>query len=153
MPVTPTWPQLHFPESNYFTSGANTPVARGSVYPDYENLKSSWDDFFTAKRPTEPAGLQACGPKRTPDPRSSRRCGDAKPSPPQVRELEFGFLGAATIKDVAKAVDPVAVAYTNGVPMGGMLEAPSQKPLLFSYGLLGIQKAHAAKSPDHQRLG
>jgi hypothetical protein len=122
-----------FSESNYFTSGANTPVARGSVYPDYENLKSSWDDFFTPRQATHGtgglAGVWAEDNTRSSLFSSMRRRETFATSGPRIRVRFFG--GSQLPKDVAKALDPVAVAYTNGVPMGGMLEAPSQNPPTF----------------------
>ena len=80
----------------------------------------------------EPVDLQACGPKRTTDPHCLHRCVGAKrfaTSGPRIRVRFFG--GSNLPKDVTTAADPVAVSYTHGVPMGGMLEAPSQNPPTF----------------------
>ena len=143
-----------FAESNYFTSGTNTPVARGSVYPNYENPESSWDDFFTPRQATHGtgglAGVWAEENNRSSLFASMRRRETFATSGPRIRVRFFG--GSNLPKDVTTAADPVAVS-PHGVPMGGMLEAPSQNPPTFSFGLRGIRTARGCKGPRSSKAG
>lgn len=117
-----------FEEDNYFTGGSNHPASRGSAYRDYANPDASWEGFWTPRSATHGTGGLA-GVWAEENTRGSlydamRRRETFGTSGPRMR---VRFFGGDLPGNIADVVDPVATSYANGVPMGGMLDAPSKQ--------------------------
>ena len=117
-----------FEEDNYFSGGRNTAVSRGSAYPNHQDPNASWDGFWTPRQATHGtgglAGVWADENTRDALFEAMRRRETFATSGPRIR---VRFFGGDLPRDIADADDPAAVGYANGVPMGGMLEAPSRE--------------------------
>jgi hypothetical protein len=117
-----------FEEDRRFSNRANTPVARGSAYPDYEDPNASWDGFWTPREATHGtgglAGVWADANTRDAIYDAMRRRETFATSGPRIR---VRFFGGDLPADIAASDDPVAAGYDRGVPMGGMLDAPAAK--------------------------
>ncbi len=115
-----------FEEDNYFSGGPNTPVSRGSAYPDHEDPNASWEDFWTPRQATHGtgglAGVWADANTRDALYDAMRRRETFATSGPRIR---VRFFGGDLPPDIAEVADPVAAGYDQGVPMGGMLDAPA----------------------------
>ena len=117
-----------FEEDNYFSGRRNDTVSRGSAYPDHADPSASWEDFWTPRQATHGTGGLA-GVWAEENTRDSlydamRRRETFGTSGPRIR---VRFFGGDLSEDVADAADPVGASYANGVPMGGMLNAPLEK--------------------------
>ena len=117
-----------FEEDNYFSGRRNDAVSRGSAYPDHADPSASWEGFWTPRQATHGTGGLA-GVWAEENTRDSlydamRRRETFGTSGPRIR---VRFFGGDLPEDVADAADPVGASYTNGVPMGGMLNAPLEK--------------------------
>jgi hypothetical protein len=117
-----------FEEDNYFSSRRNDAVSRGSAYPDYTDPNASWEDFWTPRQATHGTGGLA-GVWAEENTRGSlydamRRRETFATSGPRIR---VRFFGGDLSEDIAESADPVAASYKAGVPMGGMLDAPSKQ--------------------------
>ena len=122
-----------FEESEYFTSRVNTPTSRGSAYPDYKQPNTSWDNFNTPRGATHGTGGLA-GVWSEENTRASlfdsmRRRETFATSGPRIR-VRF-FAGNDLPENIAESEDPVAIGYSKGVPMGGVLNGLSEAPQRF----------------------
>ncbi len=117
-----------FEEDNYFSGRRNDAVSRGSAYPDHADPSASWEGFWTPRQATHGtgglAGVWAEENTRDSIYDAMRRRETFGTSGPRIR---VRFFGGNLPEDVADAADPVGASYTNGVPMGGMLNAPLEK--------------------------
>ncbi|MDA1073609.1 MAG: DUF3604 domain-containing protein, partial [Proteobacteria bacterium] len=118
-----------YEEDNYFSGGRNDAVSRGSVYPNYSDPAASWEGFWTPRQATHGTGGLA-GVWAEENTRDSlydamRRRETFATSGSRIR---VRFFGGDLPENIADADDPVALAYTNGVSMGGMLATPSKAP-------------------------
>jgi hypothetical protein len=118
-----------YEEDNHFSGRPNTPVSRGSAYPDHADPNASWEDFWTPRQATHGTGGLA-GVWAEENTRASlydamRRRETFATSGPRIRVRFFG--GFDLPEDIADAPDMVEQAYASGVPMGGMLPAPSRQ--------------------------
>ena len=117
-----------FEEDNYFTAGANNAVSRGSAYPDPSDPSASWERFQSPRQTTHGTGGLA-GVWAEENTRDSlydaiRRRETFATSGPRIR---VHFFGGDLPDNVADEADPIQVSYANGVPMGGMLDAPREQ--------------------------
>tara|TARA_B110000879_G_scaffold79112_1_gene110046 strand:+ start:82 stop:1284 length:1203 start_codon:yes stop_codon:yes gene_type:complete len=122
-----------FEENEYFTSRVNTPTSRGSAYPDYKQPNKSWDNFNTPRGATHGTGGLA-GVWSEENTRASlfdsmRRRETFATSGPRIR-VRF-FAGNDLPENIAESEDPVAIGYSKGVPMGGVLNGLSEAPQRF----------------------
>ncbi|MEM7080628.1 MAG: DUF3604 domain-containing protein [Pseudomonadota bacterium] len=112
-----------YEEENYFTVGPNTPVARGAVYPRYQDPEAGWEDFWTPRQATHGtggiAGVWAEENTRTSLYDAMRRRETFATSGPRMRVRFFG--GFDLPAEIDGAGDRIAQAYQHGVPMGGVL--------------------------------
>ncbi|MCZ6887109.1 MAG: DUF3604 domain-containing protein, partial [Gammaproteobacteria bacterium] len=119
-----------YAEDNYFSGRPNTPQTRGSAYPASQ---TSWEGFWTTRRATHGtgglAGIWAEENTRASLYDAMRRRETFATSGPRIRVRLFGGFDLPT--GIVDAPDPVRLAYANGVPMGGMLDAPSRQPPSF----------------------
>ena len=119
-----------FSDDNYYTSGPNNAVARGSAYPNYKDAESTWENFWTPRQTTHGpgglAGIWAEENSRASLFASMRRRETFATSGPRIRVRFFG--GSQLPKDVATAKDPVALGYSLGVPMGSVLPSTGTEP-------------------------
>jgi hypothetical protein len=116
-----------YEEDAHFSGRTNTPQARGSAYPASQD---SWEDFWTPRQATHGTGGLA-GIWAEENTRSSlydamRRRETFATSGPRIRVRLFG--GFNLPKGILDSPDLVSLAYTNGVPMGGMLRKLSTTP-------------------------
>ncbi len=113
-----------FEEDRYFTGGRNTPVARGSAYPNYTDADKSWEDFWTPRQATHGtgglAGVWADENTRDALFDAMRRRETFATSGPRIRVRLFA---GDLPDDIAELDDPVAAGYAKGVPMGGTLDS------------------------------
>ncbi len=117
-----------FEENNYFSGRKNDAVSRGSAYPDHADPSASWEDFWTPRQATHGTGGLA-GVWAEENTRDSlydamRRRETFATSGPRIR---VRFFGGNLDENVADTADPIGASYRGGVPMGGMLDAPSQQ--------------------------
>jgi hypothetical protein len=115
-----------FEEDNNFSGGPNTPASRGSAYPNHEDPNASWEGFWTPRQATHGTGGLA-GVWAEENTRDSlydamRRRETFATSGPRIR---VRFFGGELPQDIADSDDPVRQGYAAGVPMGGMLDAPT----------------------------
>ncbi|XOV86892.1 MAG: DUF3604 domain-containing protein [Pseudomonadota bacterium] len=115
-----------YDEDQYFTGGRNTPQSRGSAYAAGD---SGWEDFWTPRQATHGtgglAGVWAEANTRDSLFDAMRRRETFATSGPRIRVRFFGGYGFPD--DITNRPDLVTEAYARGVPMGGMLAAPSKK--------------------------
>ena len=118
-----------FDEDDYFSGGRNTPVSRGSAYPDHAKPESSWDGFWTPRQATHGtgglAGVWAEENTRDAIYAAMRRRETFATSGPRIR---VRFFGGDLPEEVAGAADPIGIAYESGVPMGGLLTPTRKAP-------------------------
>ena len=110
-------------EDSHFSGRPNTPVSRGSAYPEHADPNASWEGFWTPRQATHGTGGLA-GVWAEENTRESlydamRRRETFGTSGPRIRVRFFGGFGLP--EDIAEASDSIAQAYAHGVPMGGML--------------------------------
>ena len=112
-----------YEEDRHFSSGANSPVSRGSAYPDHADPDASWEGFWTPRQATHGtgglAGVWADTNTREALYDAMRRRETFATSGPRIRVRLFG--GFDLPDGIAEAPDRVEQAYAHGVPMGGML--------------------------------
>ena len=117
-----------FEEDNYFSGNRNDAVSRGSAYPDQTDPSASWEGFKTPRKATHGTGGLA-GVWAEENTRGSlydamRRKETFATSGPRIR---VRFFGGDLPESVADVADPIQASYANGVPMGGMLDAPRKQ--------------------------
>ena len=112
-----------YEEDRHFSSGANSPVSRGSAYPNHADPNASWEGFWTPRQATHGtgglAGVWAEANTREALYDAMRRRETFATSGPRIRVRLFG--GFDLPEGIAEASDWVAQAYAHGVPMGAML--------------------------------
>ncbi len=112
-----------YEEDNHFSGNPNTPVSRGSAYPDHADPNASWEGFWTPRQATHGtgglAGVWADGNTREALYDAMRRRETFATSGPRIRVRLFG--GFELPDGIAEAPDWLAQAYAHGVPMGAML--------------------------------
>ena len=112
-----------YDEKNLFALADNSPVARGSAYPDYENPDNNWAGYKTGRRATHGtgglAGIWAEENTRASLFDAMQRRETFATSGPRIRVRFFASFefSAQTLNQA----DLVAKAYAQGVPMGGVL--------------------------------
>ena len=117
-----------FEEDNHFSGDPNTPVSRGSAYPDHADPDASWEGFWTPRQATHGtgglAGVWAEENTREALYDAMRRRETFATSGPRIRVRFFG--GFDLPDGIAESSDWTAQAYAHGVPMGGMLPDADQ---------------------------
>jgi hypothetical protein len=115
-----------YEEDRHFSSRNSTPQSRGSAYPEEDQ---SWADFWTPRQATHGtgglAGVWAEANTRASLYDAMRRKETFATSGTRIR-VRF-FSGFDLPEGISDAPNLVQLAYANGVPMGGMLSAPSSK--------------------------
>ena len=129
-----------FDESRFITR-ADTPLKRGSAYPDVEKADTSWDNFVTPRRATHGtgglAGVWAEENTRDALYTAMRRRETFATSGPRI---QLRFFAGQLPEDIANHRDPVSTAYKSGVPMGGELSSLDESPLFFIWALRDPQE-------------
>jgi hypothetical protein len=118
-----------YEEDRRFSSRQNTPRSRGSA----PRRGESWADFWTPRQATHGtgglAGVWAEENTRAALFDAMRRRETFATSGPRIRVRFFGSIGFP--EGIGSSADPVALAYANGVPMGGVLDAPASSAPVF----------------------
>jgi hypothetical protein len=139
-----------YEEESLFALADNSPVARGSAYPGYENPENSWEGYQTGRRATHGTGGLA-GVWAEENTRASlfdamRRRETFATTGPRIR-LRL-FAGFEFSEQTLLESDLVAKAYAGGVPMGGVLSGAKA----FAGGVPKVRGAPIAKDHSPQFL-